>query len=194
MDNGFGWMVLGFIEKEDGSLRPQSNQEQRFCMGCHTTVGTTIDQTFAFPRKVTGAEGWGYINIKGMRDAPAINQDEGEIAQYLRLVGGGNEFRENDEMQARWFNEDGSLKRDKVADADVYELITPSRERALALNKAYKLIVEEQSYLYGRDATLKPAENVYRHINPDEVTPLKPEKRIDGYDIRLDWSAAGATE
>tara|TARA_B100000963_G_C22058295_1_gene422618 strand:- start:28 stop:519 length:492 start_codon:yes stop_codon:yes gene_type:complete len=163
-------------------------------MGCHTTVGTTIDQTFAFPRKVTGAEGWGYIDIKGMRDAPAINQDEGEIAQYLRLVGGGNEFRENDEMQARWFNEDGSLKRDKVANADVYELITPSRERALALNKAYKLIVEEQSYLYGRDATLKPAENVYRHINPDEVTPLKPEKRIDGYDIRLDWSAAGATE
>ena len=194
MDNGFGWMVLGFIEKEDGSLRPQSNQEQRFCMGCHTTVGTTIDQTFAFPRKVTGAEGWGYIDIKGMRDAPAINQDEGEIAQYLRLVGGGNEFRENDEMQARWFNEDGSFKRDKVAGADVYELITPSRERALALNKAYKLIVEEQSYLYGRDATLKPAENVYRHINPDEVTPLKPEKRIDGYDIRLDWSAAGATE
>ena len=81
-----------------------------------------------------------------------------------------------------------------MAGADVYELITPSRERALALNKAYKLIVEEQSYLYGRDATLKPAENVYRHINPDEVTPLKPEKRIDGYDIRLDWSAAGATE
>ena len=59
-------------------------------------------------------------------------------------------------------------------------------------DKAYKLIVEEQSYLYGRDATLKPAENVYRHINPDEVTPLKPEKRIDAYDIRLDWSAAGA--
>ncbi|MBG11780.1 MAG: hypothetical protein CL553_01015 [Alcanivorax sp.] len=194
MDNGFGWMVLGFIEKEDGSLRPQSNQEQRFCMGCHTTVGTTIDQTFAFPRKVTGAEGWGYIDIKGMPDAPAINQDEGEIAQYLRLVGGGNEFRENQEMQARWFNEDGSLKRDKVANADVYELITPSRDRALALNKAYKLIVEEQSYLYGRDATLKPAKNVYRHINPDKVTPLKPEKRIDGYDIRLDWSAAGATE
>ena len=112
----------------------------------------------------------------------------------MRLVGGGNEFRENQEMQARWFNEDGSLKRDKVANADVYELITPSRDRALALNKAYKLIVEEQSYLYGRDATLKPAKNVYRHINPDKVTPLKPEKRIDGYDIRLDWSAAGATE
>ncbi|WP_133491745.1 hypothetical protein [Alcanivorax sp. 24] len=190
MDNGFGWMVLGFIEKADGTLRPQSNQEQRFCMGCHTTVGTTIDQTFAFPRKVTGAEGWGYINLHGMRDAPAMNQPLGEIAQYLDLVGGGNEFRENDEMRARWFNEDGEVDLEKVAKADVHELITPSRDRALSLNKAYKLIVEEQSFLYGRDATLAPAENVFRHINPDEIAPLKPEKRIDGYEIRLDWSTA----
>lgn len=190
MDNGFGWMVLGFIENTEGRLRPQTNQEQRFCMGCHTTVGTTIDQTFAFPRKVTGAAGWGYIDLHGMPDVPAIHQDQGEIAQYLSLVGGGNEFRENEEMQRRWFNGDGSLKHDKIAAADVYQLITPSKERALALNKAYKLIVEEQSFLYGRDATLKPAENVFRHIDPEKITPLKPEKRIDGYDIRLDWSAA----
>lgn len=188
MDNGFGWMVLGFIEKADGTLRPQSNQEQRFCMGCHTTVGTTIDQTFAFPRKVTGADGWGYIDLKGMPDAPALHQDQGEIAQYLSLVGGGNEFRENDEMRARWFHDDGRLDRERLQGADVYDLITPSRDRALALNKAYKLIVEEQSFLYGRDATLAPAENVYRHINPEEITPLRPEKRIDAYDIRLDWS------
>lgn len=188
MDNGFGWMVLGFIEKADGTLRPQSNQEQRFCMGCHTTVGTTIDQTFAFPRKVTGADGWGYIDLKGMPDAPALHQDQGEIAQYLSLVGGGNEFRENDEMRARWFHDDGRLDRERLEGADVYALITPSRDRALALNKAYKLIVEEQSFLYGRDATLAPAENVYRHINPEEITPLRPEKRIDAYDIRLDWS------
>ncbi|MEO1903802.1 MAG: hypothetical protein ABGX87_18795 [Alcanivorax sp.] len=188
MDNGFGWMVLGFIEKADGTLRPQSNQEQRFCMGCHTTVGTTIDQTFAFPRKVTGADGWGYIDLKGMPDAPALHQDQGEIAQYLSLVGGGNEFRENDEMRARWFHDDGRLDRERLEGADVYDLITPSRDRALALNKAYKLIVEEQSFLYGRDATLAPAENVYRHINPEEITPLRPEKRIDAYDIRLDWS------
>ncbi|GAA5127023.1 hypothetical protein [Alloalcanivorax gelatiniphagus] len=188
MDNGFGWMVLGFIEDAKGGLRPQSNQEQRFCMGCHTTIGTTIDQTFAFPRKVTGADGWGYIDLKGMPDVPAIHQDQGEIAQYLSLVGGGNEFRENDEMRARWFHDDGRLDRARLEDADVYDLITPSRERALALNKAYKLIVEEQSFLYGRDATLKPAENVFRHIDPEEIEPLKPEKRIDAYDIRLDWS------
>tara|TARA_R110001606_G_scaffold1937_15_gene7851 strand:+ start:19274 stop:20899 length:1626 start_codon:yes stop_codon:yes gene_type:complete len=190
MDNGFGWMVLGFIENQDGKLRPQTNQEQRFCMGCHTTVGTTIDQTFAFPRKVTGAEGWGYIDLKGMPDAAALNQDQGEIAQYLSLVGGGNEFRENEEMQQRWFNDDGSLKQEKINAADVYQLITPSRERALTLNKAYKLIVEEQSFLYGRDATVKPARNVLRHIDPETITPLMPEKRIDGYDIRLDWSRA----
>ncbi|WP_228462308.1 hypothetical protein [Alloalcanivorax profundimaris] len=76
----------------------------------------------------------------------------------------------------------------RTGKSGLYDLITPSRERALALNKAYKLIVEEQSFLYGRDATLKPAENVFRHINPEEIEPLKPEKRIDAYDIRLDWS------
>lgn len=188
MDNGFGWMVLGFIESADGSLRPQTNQEQRFCMGCHTTVGTTIDQTFAFPRKVTGTEGWGYIDLKGMPDAPAIHQQTGEIAQYLQLAGGGNEFRENDEMQGRWFHEDGRLNHQAMADADVYTLISPSKERALKLNKAYKLIVEEQSYLYGRDATVTPAKNVYRKIDPGSIIPLEAGRRIDGYDIRLDWS------
>lgn len=187
LNNGMGWEVLGFIEDADGELRKQTYQEQMFCMGCHGTIGTTIDQTFAFPRKVTGAQGWGYIDLKGMKDAPNLNEEVGEILQYLERVGGGNEFRENPEMQARWFNDDGSVKVSKVKAADVHTLITPSRERALALNKAYKVIVDEQSYVYGRDATIVPAENVYRDVDPEEAPPLQAQKRVNEWDIRLNW-------
>ena len=186
-NNKFGWLVKGFIEDYDGQLRPQGYEEDFFCMGCHSAIGTTIDQTFALPRKVTGKAGWGYINLKGMVDAPARGQEEGEILQYLRLNGGGNEFRENDEMLARWYNEDGSLDEAKVNAADVYQLITPSAERALALNKAYTHIVRHQSFIHGRDANIAPAVNVYKEID-ESVPPLEAQHRFDGWDIRLnDW-------
>jgi hypothetical protein len=189
LQNSFGWRVLGFIEDADGDLRKQSHEEQHFCMGCHSTMGTTIDQTFAFPRKVTGAEGWGYIDLEGMADAPQVGETEGEIRQYLRHVGGGSEFRENPEMQARWFGDQDKVLSGKVRDADVEDLITPSRERALRLNKAYRLIVKNQTFEYGRDATVKPAENVYEEV-PSGIQPL-PEEKQYLYDIRLDWSASG---
>ncbi|SNC66438.1 hypothetical protein SAMN04487881_1607 [Marinobacter sp. es.048] len=187
LNNGMGWEVLGFIEDGDGELRKQTYQEQMFCMGCHGTIGTTVDQTFAFPRKVTGAGGWGYIDLKGMIDAPNRGEKKGEILQYLERVGGGNEFRENPEMNARWFNEDGSVKTAEVVAADVYTLITPSRERALALNKAYKVIVDEQSFVYGRDATVVPAKNVFRDVDPEKAPPLEAGSRVNHWDIRLDW-------
>jgi len=186
--NGFGWLVLGFIEAADGELRQQTRAEHRFCMGCHATVGTTIDQTFAFPRKVTGAEGWGYIDLEGMADAPSVGASHGEIRLYLERVGGGSEFRENPEMQARWFDDQGELLAAKVAAADVAELITPSAERARRLNKAYRLIVKNQAFVHGRAATVRPVTNVYREV-PRDAAPLPPERRFP-YDLRLDWSAA----
>lgn len=185
-DNGFGWMVLGFIEAAEGHLRKQSEEETLFCMGCHTTIGTTIDQTFAFPRKVTGAAGWGYIDLKGMTDAPNVGSLEGEILSYLKIAGGGNEFRENDEIIDKWFNSDGSVNEAKVLAADVYELITPSPERALTVNKAYMSIVQDQDFIYGRDASVTPAVNVYEAIDP-LAAPVLPEAHRYEWDIRLDW-------
>jgi len=186
LKNEFGWLVLGFIEDERGELRPQTAEEQLFCMGCHSSIGATIDQTFAFPRKVTGAEGWGYLDLDGMKDAPNVGEIDGEILTYFERVGGGSEFRNNPEMKARWFTEDGDVRREKVKAADVYDLITPSPERALRLNKAYRVIVEEQSFIHGRDATVTPPENVYEEIAPD-TAPLPEEHHYD-WDIRLDWS------
>ena len=186
--NKMGWLVQGFIEGRDGRLRFATYEETFFCMGCHNTVGATIDKTFSFPRKMDGVAGWGYIDLRGMPDAPSLGESQGEILTYLERVGGGGEFRNNPEMEARWYRADGSVNREAVAAArDVYELVSPSRERALLLNKAYKTIVEDQDFIYGRDATVTPPKNVYDRVDP-ETAPTLPEDKFFPYDIRLDWS------
>ena len=188
VDNSFGWRLQAFIEDAEGALRPQSYEESFFCMGCHTSIGGTIDKVFSFSRKVEGADGWGYIDLRGMRDVPALGEEEGEFVAYLRRVGGGDEFRQNGEMMERWFHADGSLNEEAVnAAADIYELITPSRARALTLNKAYRVIVREQSYIRGRDATVTPATNVYSEVDLDTVPTLPVELHVER-DIRLDWT------
>jgi hypothetical protein len=90
-------------------------------------------------------------------------------------------------MLARWFHDDGQVNKEAVeALTSIYPLITPSKERALALNKAYKLIVAEQSYIFGRDAVLKPAKNVLKQV--EETMPLKEQHRYS-WDIRLNWNS-----
>jgi nitrate reductase cytochrome c-type subunit len=193
LSNKHGWVILGFIEDQQGELRQQNHEEQFFCTGCHKSIGSTIDDTFSFPRKVAGANGWGYIDLKSIADAPNIGEDKGEFLTYLQRVGGGDEFRQNQEMLARWFKSDGSVEEQKVAALpSIYELITPSPRRALDLNKAYLTIVKEQSFIYGRDATLVEAQNVLSHIN-EEQPPLLPE-HIHQWDMRLDWSERAVSE
>jgi hypothetical protein len=187
-----GWQIAGFIEDRAGQLRASTFEENMFCMGCHNSIGSTIDKTFSFARKMDGAAGWGYINLRGMPDAPNRGEVRGEIATYLERAGGGSEFRSNHEMQARWFNADGSVNSAAIASArDVYDLVAPSADRALLLNKAYRVIVDEQSYLFGRDPLPSPPHNVYRSIDPATAPTLPPARQFS-WDIRLDWHA-GAT-
>ena len=158
-------------------------------MGCHNSVGATIDKTFSFGRKVDGEKGWGYINLRGMPDAPSKGEGKGEILTYLERAEGGSEFRHNDEMERKWFDGKGVVDVEKVAAArDVFELITPSRERALMLNKAYKTIVEDQDYIAGKDALVKPPSNVYDRID-NKTAPTLPADRVYSYNIVLDWLA-----
>lgn len=190
--NKMGWLLQGFIEDKDGRLRFNTYEETMFCMGCHNTVGSSIDKTYSFPRKIDGAAGWGYINLRGMPDAPTMNEQQGEILTYLERVGGGTEFRNNPEMAARWYHTDGSVNYAAIAAArDVYELITPSPARALLLNKAYKLIVEDQDFIYGRDATVSPLANVYEYVDNTTAPTLPPDK-IYTWDIRLNWASGSA--
>lgn len=186
LDNEMGWVVAGFIENKNGRLRVNNYEETFYCMGCHASVGSSLDSTFSFARKVDGAAGWGYVNLRGMPDAPNMGETKGEFATYLERAGGGGEFRSNPEMEARWFK-DGALDKAKVAAAkDVYELIAPSRERALALNKAYRTIVEDQDFIYGREASVTPPVNVYELVDTQKAPTLPPE-RTYSWDIRLDW-------
>jgi hypothetical protein len=187
INNTFGWTINAYIEDKKGELRQQNKQELAFCNGCHKTLGSTIDQIFSFPRKVEGAQGWGYIDLRKMADVPNIGEQQGEYQTYMDRVGGGDEFRQNKEMLTRWFNTDGSVNHGKVKQVkSIYELITPSARRALDLNKAYLTIVQEQSYLFGRDATLVEANNVLKEVDESQA-PLTRENRYE-WDMRLDWS------
>ncbi|KZN54275.1 hypothetical protein N474_18165 [Pseudoalteromonas luteoviolacea CPMOR-2] len=186
VNNTFGWTINGYIEDSNGELRPQHAQELAFCNGCHKTVGSTYDQTFSFARKVEGAAGWGYINLRTQQDVPNVGEKQGEFLTYMERVGGGDEFRQNQEMLRKWFT-GGKVDMEKVQSAvNLYELITPSKERALALNKAYLTIVKEQSYLFGRDATLVKAKNVLQQVD-DSQAPLQQSKQF-AWDMQLDWS------
>ncbi len=187
LDNGNGWALHGFIEDRKGRLRAMTYEENFSCMGCHNSVGSTIDKTFSFPRKMDGGKGWGYIDLKGMPDAPNKGETVGEIATYLSRAGGGSEFRNNDEMTGKWFRPDGSVDHLKLQSAkDVYDLIIPSKERALSLNKAYRTIVEDQDFIFGKDPVLSPPVNVYEKID-NENTPTLPPERIFKWNIVLDW-------
>jgi hypothetical protein len=196
MRNNFGWLLQGFIEDAAGRLRVQTHQEQWACMGCHTGIGVTLDQTFAFPRKVPGARGWGYQDLRGIPDVPQLRHGRPELLTYLERAGAADEFRSNDEALRR-FVRDGAIVEAEVlraapgGDKDVTHVVAPSRERALALNKAYMALVAEQRFEEGRDAFLTPPTNVHRQIE-NGSTGLEENGKvyIDGQ-LRLDWSATG---
>ena len=69
--------------------------------------------------------------------------------------------------------------------ASVYELITPTRASALEMNKAYKVLVESQDFVRGREGNGKPVVNVHQAI--DGTTPVLPPEKKYQWDMRLQW-------
>jgi hypothetical protein len=157
--NPQGWQLQGFIEDAEGRLRLQTDEEHRPCVGCHGGLGVTVDQTFAFARKVPGVAGWRHQDLRGIADVPQAGHADPEILTYLRRAGGGDEFRANDEMLTRLFR-DGHPDEREVrraalgGDRDITHLVLPSRARALALNKAYRLLVRDEAGKVFRDGRL----------------------------------------
>lgn len=166
-----GWQLQGWIEDPSGRLRLQTDEEHRACMGCHGGIGVTVDSTFAFPRKVPGAAGWRLQDLRGMPDAPMLGHTAGEVLTYFRRVGAGDELRANDELLGRFWAA-GVLDEDALRGRDLAWIFTPSRARALALNKAYLALVKTGRFNRGRDAVLAPARNVHRRIE-NAVTELQ---------------------
>ncbi|MEA1982733.1 MAG: hypothetical protein U9N39_04245 [Campylobacterota bacterium] len=180
LQTGLGWVYQGFIEDENGELRPQNYEETLYCIGCHSGIGAIADSTFVYQRKLgfdAHANGWYHWtqDIKGftnMRE-PLTKDGRYEYSLYLSENGAGDEFRDNEEIFANYF-ENGVLKQDKLDElhGDISKLILPSAKRALELNKAYRVIVEEQSYIYGRDAHVKPVENVHKELEMGQDTQV----------------------
>jgi hypothetical protein len=191
--NDFGWRLQGFIEDRQGRLRVQTEEETYFCMGCHSNLGVTADQSFAFPRKLPGAAGWGYQDLGSIPDAPLLGHDRGEIATWLARAEAGDEFRSNAEMLARWFTE-GELDEQALAAAkDIAAILTPSPARALLLDKAYLVIVREQSFTRGRDPVVEPLTTVHRRIEDDLSTELSEAERVYlDASLRLAWPKSGS--
>jgi hypothetical protein len=190
--NAWGWQLQGFIEDQHGRLRLQTDEEHRFCMGCHGALGVAVDTTFSFARKVPGAVGWRVQSLRGLHDRPQRGHLEPEVLTYFRRVGGGDELRANRELLHRFF-EQGTVDAAQVrraavgGDRDLFWLLAPSRPRALDLNKAYLAIVREQSFDRGRDAVLAPAVHVHAHIDePDTGLAAAGQVFRDGR-LHLTW-------
>ncbi len=191
--NPFGWQLQGFIEDEKGRLRLQTHEEHVFCMGCHTAVGVNADGTFTMPRKVPGAEGWRYQDIRGIPDVPQAGHAKPEILTYFERVRGGDEFRANDEILQRFFpggvlNESDVRKAAPGGTEDITYLVAPSRRRAIDLSKAYMALVRRQGFRFGRDTVLRPPQNVFPAIEGNGTTALGQAGKIftDGT-LWLDW-------
>lgn len=185
--NAFGWQLQAFIEDEAGRLRLQTAEEHRFCMGCHGSTGVVVDSTFSFARKVPGAAGWRVQDLSGIRDVPQTGHTDPEVLTYLRRAGGGDDFRANDEMLARFFP-GGALDEQAVRSApDMAALVMPSRARALLLDKAYLALVRTQRFDLGRDPIVTPPARARARI-PEERTGLDEAKRTypDGR-LHLAW-------
>lgn len=199
ISNGFGWAYQGFIEDKDGDLRPQTYEETVFCIGCHSNVGAPTDSSYAMPRKYdsdTYQKGWYHWSQKDLKGTPEQKAEYGtagvqyEYSLYLMYNRGGDEFRANDEVIAKFFNEDGTIKDDMIEALhdDVSILLYPSSERALKLNKAYKTIVEEQSFIYGRDANVTSVEATVHKKLEDKDLETGVTSELNTLDVRSSYS------
>jgi len=184
VSNKRGWRYQGFIEDAKGELRPQSYEENLLCIGCHASLGAIVDSTFAYQRKFehdTFQDGWHHWSQKGLKGVKEPKTPDGryEYSLYLQENGAGDEFRDNAEVQAKFFDANATVKKEMLTGLheDISTLLFPSVKRAMMLNKAYKVIVDEQSFIYGRDAHVKPVKNVHESFNDEEETGIKTPVR-----------------
>jgi len=179
--NGQGWWYQGFIEDAEGALRPQTFEETAFCVGCHGGLGKTDDGVFSFGRRLgadTYQEGWFHWTQRGLEGVPdrPIHAGSGtEYVTYLEENGAADEFRQNAEARAKFFDERGRLRADMKLrlERDISELLVPSPGRAIALDKAYRALVRTQSFRDGRDVLLGGAKQVHEFVPAGQKTELR---------------------
>ncbi|WP_238787353.1 hypothetical protein [Thiospirillum jenense] len=181
VSNDQGWVYAAMIEDAEGQLRPQNYEELVFCIGCHSGIGAITDGSFAFPRKLPATtawqRGWYHWDQRGLTGIPDRARQDGQLEYtfYLQTNGAGDEFRSNDEIKTRFFDANHQLNPAQLEQlrTDISVLLAASPERAMTLNKAYQVIVREQSFISGRDATVTPLTTVHRSIDAATLTGIK---------------------
>jgi hypothetical protein len=166
-----GWIFQGFIEDESGALRPQTFEESAFCEGCHGGVGATVDNTFSFARKLgpSSPQGgwfhWSQHDLRGIGDPPRTDGLP-EYETYLREAFSPDDFGDNSEGIARFFDDAGAPRESELAllRADVTRLLTPSAGRALSLDRASLAVTREQSFPLGRDPVLAASSHALTRV------------------------------
>lgn len=192
LNNGTGWLLQGFIEDRNGELRPQNFEETIFCIGCHGGVGITTDSVYGFPRKLAanhyqqGWYHWSQKDISGLSEPKIEIRGSGvyyEYSYYLMYNKSGNEFRDNQEVVAKFYNPDGTIREDMLNELhdDISLLLNPTPLRALALNKAYRTIVEDQDFIKGRDANIAPVVTVYERVEQNLPTGVQQATNTDRF-------------
>lgn len=179
--NNMGWVYQGFIEDKYGDLRPQSYEETLSCMGCHSGLAITEDSIFSFSRKFDSekshAQAWYHWSAHSLKGVPENRYSDGtyELSNYLKQNNSGDEFRENDEVFKKFFLDNAEINSSAIAKLhnDVTELLFPSYERAMKLNKAYKALVQTQTFIDGRAGHISPFKNVHKEVQEKESTGLK---------------------
>jgi len=140
----------------------------------HGAIGRGVDSVISFPRKLaTDLSSDGWFPWSTERPLGALQDRDGEYARYLRDNLAADEFRANDEAWRRFLDPAGKLDPEMLAGLQerIAPLVEPSAERALALNKAYRLLVAEQSFTKGRLAVLEPLDaTVHRYVEPETPT------------------------
>ena len=192
VSNGRGWIMQGFIEDRDGSLRPQSFEETASCIGCHGGIGATTDSVFAFSRKLNSGHfrrGWFHWSFHGLAGLaePKVGIRSGgvyyEYSYYLMYNRAVDDFRANRESRRRFFNPDGTVRPamlDLLHD-DIASLLYPSPEQAMRRNKCYLTIVLDQDFIHGREALTAPADGVLTKVRQDQATGVVRPTSIDAF-------------
>ncbi|MCK5831048.1 MAG: hypothetical protein KAH20_12190 [Methylococcales bacterium] len=180
ISNGQGWAYAAFIEDAFGELRPQNYEELVFCAGCHSGIGSTKDGIFSFQRKLpitSHQQGWFHWSQFDLKNIVEPRRQDGnyEYSHYLQQNKSANEFRNNREVQDKFFDQNNKIKPAMLNQLhkDISLLLYASEKRALQLNKSYRVIVQEQSFTEGRDATIIPSKNIHKEVEQDQSTGIK---------------------
>jgi hypothetical protein len=182
VSNSLAWQYRGFIEDRDGWLRPQTHQELVSCVGCHSGIGATTDSNFSFARKLTAGDVEYFAGYKG----ESLDQGgsdavlyEAVSAEFHAILDGYTTYLQQNRSlnDYRSISEEFSLPVDKQ---NIASILWPDAEKAKLMNKAYLVIVREQSYTKGRDATVSPLIYMRQQFEEGDKTgieiPVEPQR------------------